>query len=348
VCVDEATDPQNCGGCGLACDHCTDGRCIRVLASGQSNPIALAVTSSEVVWANYGSSETGPGPIQGAAVLKLPIGGGVPETLATAESGMVTSESLAVDSGYVYWAKWNPDSASGDGAIMKTPLAGGATMTVASTNDPQSVAVSGGVVYWTAVAGIMSLPTTGGSPAVFEAGNIFPLTLAAGHAFWFDVEADALAIRTRSLAPGASELTLGSWDLSGPPHDVCLPNMASSHAGRIWLTVSPTDLYWSYSADGGGCAAKLPLSGGTSSTIEWDLDAGALAVDATSVYWIVESSSPTVGPNLPQILKAPLAGGTPISLAKMMGGDVGSIVVDDTSVYFTDTFGGNVVKVTPK
>jgi hypothetical protein len=340
ACVDEATDAQNCGGCGLTCANCTNGRCIRVLASGQPSPLGLAVTSSEVVWANTG--ETLGGKQQDAAILKVPIGGGVPETLATLADADLPSQSLAVDSGYVYWGK--SDSASGDdGAIMKTPLAGGATTTVASTSYPQFVSVSGGVVYWVAETGIMSAPTNGGPPVVFASGD--PLTLAAGKAFWFDLEGDNLAIRTRELAPGAGEVTLAAWNMSEPP--ACVPVMDTLHVGRTWLAVSTTDLYWTVSLDAGGCLGRIPLSGGTPSTIHADLDVNAVAVDGDSVYWFDQSIAPSPGPNWTQILKAPLAGGTPISLATT-GGGVGSLVVDDTSVYFADTYGGNVVKVTPK
>jgi hypothetical protein len=339
ACVDEATDSQNCGGCGLACDNCTNGRCIRILASGQPGPRGLAVTSSEVVWANTG--ETADGEQQDASILKIPIGGGVPAALATLAQSDSPSQSLAVDSGYVYWGK--SDSATGnDGAIMKTPLAGGATMTVASTSYPQFIAVSGGVVYWVAQTGIMSAPTSGGPPVAFAPGRA--LTLAAGKAYWFDEEGNNLAIRTRELAPGAGEANLTAWNMAEGPQVVCLPDMDSLHVGRTWLAVSPTDLYWTVSLDGGGCLGKVPLAGGTPSAIDWDLDVNALAVDADSVYWFDQSTSPSPGT---QILKAPLAGGTPIRLATTAGG-VGSLVVDDTSVYFVDTFGGNVVQVTPK
>jgi hypothetical protein len=338
VCVDEATDPQNCGGCGLACDHCTNGRCVRVLASGQSGPRGLAVTSSEVVWANTG--ETADGKPQDAAILKVPMGGGVPETLVTLAQSDSPSQSLAVDSGYVYWGK--SDSASGEyGAIMKTPLAGGATVTVTSTSYPQFIAVSGGVVYWVAQTGIMSAPTSGGPPVFFASGG--PLALAAGKAFWFDVQGNNLAIRTRELAPGAGEVTLTTWNMSEAPQDACLPVMDTLGAGRSWLAVSPTDLYWTVSFDEGGCLGKVPLAGGTPSPIHGDLDVNALAVDADSVYWF----DLPAGTDTEQILKAPLAGGTPIILATTAGG-VGSLVVDDTSLYFADTFGGNVVQVTPK
>ena len=128
---------------------------------------------------------------------------------------------------------------------------------------------------------------------------------------------------------------------------VCLPVMDTLYAGRIWLAVSTTDLYWTVSLDAGGCLVKFPLSGGPPGVIDEDLDVNALAVDADSVYWLDQSSSPTPGPNTTQILKAPLAGGTPITLATSVG-QVWSLVVDDTSVYFADSRGGNVVKVTPK
>jgi hypothetical protein len=344
ACVDEVTDPQNCGGCGLACDNCTNGRCIRVLASGQPGPLGLAVTSSEVVWANQGIDSMGTGQ-EGAAILKVPIGGGVPETLATlAQSDMSPSQSLAVDSGYVYWGKYN--SVTGDeGAIMKTPLAGGATMTVASTSYPQFVAASGGVVYWVAEAGIMSASTSGGTPVVFAPGDA--LTLAAGKAFWFDVEGNNVAVRARELAPGASAVTLTAWNISEAPLGSCLTVMDTIHVGRIWLAVSTTDLYWTVSLVGGGCLVKVPLSGGTPSAIDVDYDVNALTVDADSVYWFVQTRTSSPGPNTLEILKAPLAGGTPISLATTVG-ELGSVVVDATSVYFTDFSGGNVVKVTPK
>jgi hypothetical protein len=44
-CVDEQTDPNNCGGCGLVCEvPCKAGHCLVTLASDQ-HPIAIAVDS---------------------------------------------------------------------------------------------------------------------------------------------------------------------------------------------------------------------------------------------------------------------------------------------------------------
>jgi hypothetical protein len=336
ACVDEATDPQNCGGCGIACDNCTNGRCILVLASGQPGPYALAVTSSEVVWSNQGIGEV-VGQMTGSAILKVPIGGGVPETLAQPD---VAPSSLAVDSGYLYWPMFNlsAEHYAGVGtlpdAIMKTPLAGGATMTLASTAGPQFVTVSGGVVYWTAETGIMSVPTTGGSPVVFVNGDP-PLTLAAGKAYWLGVD----GFLTRGLAPGAEVTVAAAID----------PALLYQGGGQIYgIAVSTTDLYWTVIGTPTGSLMKMPLSGGTPSAIDNDGDI-AVAVDANSVYWSKPYAPSPVNPYAFafRILKAPLAGGAPITLATSLG-RVWSLVVDDTSVYFADLDGGNVVKVTPK
>jgi hypothetical protein len=341
VCVDEATDSQNCGGCGLACDQCTNGRCIRVLASGQSVPGPLAVTSSEVIWANQAR-------YQGAAILEVPIGGGAPQTLALAPSE-TTVNALAIDSGYVYWAKSSSYSLSptapSDGAVMKTPVTGGATTILASGQiEPYSVAVSGGVVYWSAQDGIMSVPTGGGSPVVFAPADddVFRLKLAGGKAFWAVQEAnDTTSIRTRELAPGAAEVTL-------VPADV---NLISAVLG---MAASSTDLYWAGYADNvlsTGCAVvKISLCGGPPSTFYTGVEDGAdiaVAVDADSVYWMDEYWDEAAGMESRRILKAPVRGGTPITLVETAG-EVWDLVVDDTSVYYTDGFSGTVVKVTPK
>jgi hypothetical protein len=330
------TDPAPCP------TPLTNGRCIRVLASGQPSPSALAVTSSEVVWGNTGVEiAAGETRLHGATILKVPLSGGAPETLATVAPPETISHlsSLAVDSGSVYWAKY--DSGSGDGAIMKTPLAGGATTTFAPApaSLPSYVAVSGGVVYWEAQTGIMSASTSGGPPALFAPAA--PWTLAAGKAYWFGGDGDDWALRTRALAPGAGEVTLTAWNSSELPRSACLP--PDRNAISVYgLAVSATDLYWSADVASAGCLMKVPLSGGTPSAISQGAGAGAVVLDADSIYWFDRSS-----PDSFLIQKAPLAGGSPTTVATSVG-QVWSIAVDDTSLYFADASGGTIVKVTPK
>jgi hypothetical protein len=71
----------------------------------------------------------------------------------------------------------------------------------------------------------------------------------------------------------------------------------------------------------------------------------SIAVDATSVYWANRDSG--------TIMKVPIAGGSPTTLASGQSDPYG-IAVDATSVYWVNPYGpggsgpGSVMKVTPK
>ncbi len=93
VCVDELTDPGNCGGCAVACaGTCTAGRCLVTLASGLHRPTAIAVDATSVYFTTEGTPAND---IEGA-VMKVPIDGGAPLTLAL-PGAVDTSAKLAVD-----------------------------------------------------------------------------------------------------------------------------------------------------------------------------------------------------------------------------------------------------------
>ena len=86
------------------------------------------------------------------------------------------------------------------------------------------------------------------------------------------------------------------------------------------------------------------LVSGPSTSSPW----GALAVDATSVYWANVGASGTMAA---VILKAPLAGGTPVTLAALDSDEPQSMAVDATNLYWTSfgdwpvTANGTVMKV---
>lgn len=335
ACVDEATDRGNCGGCGLTCDACTNGHCVVVLASGQNNPGPIAVTSTEVVWANQGV--TGSSSSVGAAIMKAPLGGGPVETLATNE---IDATALAIDSGDAYWTTdnlsfpSNGQAAVPNGTIVKMSLQGGAASVLASNQMVgSSVAVHEGTLYWPSFGGLMSVSTSGGTPTVVSPGVIVAMTLSAGTIYWAEQDdTSSNVLKKKALSAAAPEITL---------------NETSDFGAILRLAVSSTDLYWTVEDPVSGFVKKVSLGGGAASTVysaSDDIIDYAIAVDGDSVYW----GQRTNGDQLDgHILKAPLAGGSPVTFAPGAL-ETRYMVIDATSVYFTDLLKGEVIKVTPK
>ena len=101
------------------------------LASGQVNPLAVAVGAADVYW----TTSTG-------TVMKAPIAGGAAVQVAAGPSGLTSFTGLAADATSVYWAT--------NDSILKAPVGGGAPVQVATgQNTPTSVAVDGASVDWT-------------------------------------------------------------------------------------------------------------------------------------------------------------------------------------------------------
>jgi len=291
-CVDEQTDVNNCGACGVSCD-CTGGACLTILASGQSgyHNSAMAVDSTSVYWidpvvdviarvalgggavttlvAGTGLTDiavdatsvywttNGLGPV--GAVVKMPLGGGAPTTLASGVSGI----AVAIDATSIYWI-----DSSGD--IAKVALDGGATMTLASGQIGEAaIAVDATSVYWTITGSgtdgtIVKVPLGGGAVTTLASAQLSPTSIAvdATSVYW-----------TNSSSVGA----IMKVPLSGGT-----PTTLAAQAFPGQLRVDGTGVYWT----GILTVMKGPLGGGTVVTLATAQDApAALALDATSAYW---------------------------------------------------------------
>ena len=119
------------------------GGATSVLAMDQQMATGIVVDATSIYWVVRQGTST-PVPMKPSvvipgsqdALLKMPLGGGPPVTLATssATNGLCVSGCIAVDATSVYWA--SSDS------VLKVPLAGGSPVSLASTSGATSLAVA--------------------------------------------------------------------------------------------------------------------------------------------------------------------------------------------------------------
>jgi hypothetical protein len=270
-------------------------------------------------------------------------------TFTTLASGLNYPSSLVVDATSVYFI--NGGTAANnyvDGALMKVPTRGGKTTTVVSGQSPSGLAIAGTNLYWTnygtfvsastnyTLNTVMTVPISGGDPATLVSGQTGPEGIAvdATNVYW----ANSTVSGTVMKLPlgGGTPITLTSGlDFPGS------------------IAVDATNVYWmnqgtSGRADGYARLMTVPIKGGTPTTLasaDRMAASGGIAVDAKSVYWVysmwIYAAAPGgggvfSGPSTctGTVVKVPIAGGAPTTLASGQFCPGGQIAVDATAVYW--------------
>jgi hypothetical protein len=241
--------------------------------------------------------------------------GGTPVALVTdTDNGAI----VAVDDTHAYW--FGPD----DGTVLKVALVGGSAVTLVKnlTNDPIDLAIDGTGVYWDDGQLIRKVGLDGGAAPTLATG----LDLSAVY------QQPNLAV-----GPDGVYATTESSVLRVPLDGGAATTLATGQAA-VAVTADATTVYWlNIGGAGPASVVKTASDGGapvTLATLGKFVVPQGIAVDATNVYWIEAAG---------QVMKIPLAGGTPVALA-VAPEEPGGIAVDSTSVYWTDTSGGNVLK----
>ena len=146
------------------------------------------------------------------------------------------------------------------------------------------------------------------------------------------VAVDATSVYWTAINPDA---TTGGTVMKAPLCGGTVTTLAtttfvSSYVVVQALAVDASNVYWMSRDEAagapGGQIMMVPLGGGPSTPIASEQLPDALAVDATSVYWTDERTG--------TVMKAPLAGGAPVTLGPGFGQGVGSVAVDTTGVYW--------------
>jgi hypothetical protein len=352
ACVDEQTDPKNCGGCGLECGtSCSKGECLVTLITtpaGES-PWAVALDDTSIYWTALGRCAGDSGAASGL-VMKMPLGGGSPTTLATAQGGPA---AIAVDATSVYWVNQCP----GDGRVMKTDLAGGAATTLASgQSQPNLVAIDATNVYFTTfnptttVGSVASVPLEGGFADGGVDGSVGTVTtLASGPTPIAGIAVQGTKLYWAQASPPDnifSVSTSGGSSKNLTPKSAC----GGSCAFVAALIADSHSLYWSYLETGSYPSynlASMPLAGGTPTQLaQMQGVAADLATDSTTLYW--SNYAPQQGFGNNDVVSVGHDGGSEVTIASGQPRPRG-IAVNGTSVYWANSgTPGAIMKATPK
>jgi hypothetical protein len=211
------------------------------------------------------------------------------------------------------------------GDAFSVPIDGGAMVTLADSQGGTGVAVDANWVYWTSgiEPGVFKVPLAGGArTTLFNSGQPFLLASDATRLYWTDLEGpDAGTIQSISKT-GTAPITI-----------------ATGQNNPWGIAVDATSAYWTNNGTDvamwkDGAVMKAPIAGGGTPTV---LASGSevrapqgIAVDATHVYWTNSDG---------RIMKVPIDGGTPTTLASGLSGPPFTLAIDDVNVYFTKEYG---------
>ena len=281
---------------------------VTTLVEGGDAPRKLALSNDNVYWTEGGSY----GLIEGyGRIAKISAGGGI---ITTVLSGVQSdSPPIATDGKYLYIAdKWTIKKVSIYGINLQK-LYG-------AYNEVADLATDGFNVYWIdQVSLVQKMPVTGGTATVLSsalAGPPGPIRVRKGYVYWID---HYDKINKVSVA-GGKVTTLAS-DLS------FLNDVA----------VDDTNVY--FSEQDTWRIRRISINGGPIMTlvIPFTFPPYFLAVDNQNLYWLSQE----------EVGAIPKAGGNLTTIASDLLRDPfsnGSIAVDSTGVYWTETVAGEIMK----
>jgi hypothetical protein len=225
----------------------TAGGAPRTLASGSGGFRDLAVVGG---FAYYTSS---------SALFRVPTTGGAPTELATGTGW------IAVGPTDVYFSDGIIDL-----TLYRVPIGGGQRQTVLSDVSVSDLTLAGSDLYWTAVDGVEPASTDGSNQRVLV--NITrpgPIALTANTLLFVDNSMGTYPVREVPLTGGTSNIRVTGL-ASGSP-----------------LVVDGAEVLF---GTGSGRLAVAPIATGTTRELSpvraSSVDIKAIAVDATSRYWV--------------------------------------------------------------
>jgi hypothetical protein len=266
-------------------------------------------------------------------------------TLTEIASGLDQPQVVIIQNGKAYTSE-----VTQTGPVLSVPIAGGTVSTIlAGQSFPMGLAMDSTNAYvWN--SGTFS----GGSATNNGDGTVVQAPLAGGA-----VTTLASHMTVAYNAPYLNAVTQGAIN-AAPIGSTTSHVVYGSQPFPEAVATDGTNLYWAnwgtFNAQGSynndGAILKAPVGGGTAPVTLASMQSapGALALDGTNVYWTNIGQLTSGGLPMPgtgSVMQAPLAGGTPVTLATMQYVPLG-IAVSGQTVYwaeFTLSAPGNIMSV---
>jgi hypothetical protein len=358
VCVEETTDPANCGACGAGCPNgtCAAGACSCSSTSTECTDLGCGATSySEANCGTPGAAcATGEVCAGSGAVCQTPTRA----TQLTTQAVLPGTTSIASDGQDVFFVSFT-------GELDTIPATGGPLRTL----DPGNVfalTLDSTSLYWSKGLQLWREPLTAGGPVLLATAAGAPgdsygnLALEAGVLYAAQTRAFPVAEVTR--LPAGATATMGVWQTTVTASENVIVGALNGllywidGEGRLFvapddgsgwptavdpagpavgdLAVGATGLY--YTRPSTGAIVHAPQGGGPPVVVaSGQATPTVLAVDDAALYWFDAGDG--------TIRKQSLCSGTQITLAQ--GQIASALTVDATNVYWA---GENGVWVTPK
>jgi hypothetical protein len=275
------------------------------MASGLPSAVTLAVDSTTLYFATQGSFTSG---LDGHAIERMPLAGGVPEVLASG-SEVGTVSDIAIDAAFVYSVGAGPD---GYGAVTKISVAGGPLTTLAGgIGQADSVVLSGTTLFWNERndAVVASLSIAGGTPLQIATSPWHVSGIAVDDSYVYFTDDWSYVVQRVPLGGGSVTMLAPGDSPEG-------------------VAVDATSVYW---ADTFSIkkAPKTGLTGGATPTVvvAGQTSVSLITLDGPNLYWSDEGAG--------TVNMIPIAGGAPRVLAT---GQIlpGKIVVGPTAIYWVN------------
>jgi hypothetical protein len=317
---DVESDPRNCGRCAHDCNEgaCQGGVCQPyAIVTGNAGPNGITVANRTVYFTSVDDT------------LETCMADDCMNTLTVMTNGQATPRGITSDATSIYWAN---EGLVVDGGLVGSiatcgllGCAGGFAHVLAPMQvGPYDVVVGSGIAYWTdnygkavrscSVAGCSGEPTTLAADPTLLSGIAIDVTSV----YWAEESAGNII---KCPLGGCTTLT----------------QFATGQSQPTKLDVANDTLFWSTS----GAIMSCPTSGCVGAPhvfASGQSSAYAIAHDATTLYWSLYEPAG-------KVLACTLAGCAMPTVLGALQDLPSAIAVDDSSVYWTNSGGGAVMRV---